>query len=97
MTLTFQGYDASPEVAAFFAKVKAAQGFVSAVKYRTNSTADYTAHVPEQPELIPCEHHLKNASESNALQPNWNSNPMLLSTKTNGTECLLKPEKLSSL
>ncbi len=64
MTLTFTGYDSSPETAAFFAKVKAAQGHVTGVRYskRSPSIAEYTAHVPEQPELIPNETQTQTAT-----------------------------------
>ncbi len=57
MTLTLTAYDASPEVAAFFAQVKAAQGHVTQVRYsrRSPSIADYTAYCPDQPELLPYE------------------------------------------
>lgn len=55
MTLTLTlTYDASPEVATFFAKVKAAQGHVTERRNdsRNNAIATFIAHVPEQPELI---------------------------------------------
>ncbi len=54
MTLTFTGYDQSPECKAFLAKVRQAQGWCNA-RYPKghNATVELTAFVPEQPEL-PC-------------------------------------------
>lgn len=52
MTLTLTAHDQSKEAKEFFARVLELKGRVTACRYETNSTATYTAYVPDQPEIL---------------------------------------------